>query len=90
MPNDTLTSHLFIGGPRDGEMHEVDTRMPYWETPIFPERPPYKFDQSPQDANAVIQIATYRRETLGRHTLYVHESLTLPDALDMVFDHYKY
>lgn len=82
----STASHLFIGGPCDGQVLHTDPQLPYWKVAIRPKVAP-TYGKLPE--NPYFQTATYERMSLGSHIFYIHEYLTFNDAIGMLLDHYE-
>ncbi len=84
-----MTKCLLIGGPKDGEIRELDERAreftfgemgaTRWATSKT--RPYYKVE------SGKIRKHVYRRRRIFDTAIYVHESLTLEEAVENLFEH---
>ncbi len=79
-----MSMELFVGGPFDGEVHDVDTRVPYWK---MVDRPKFKPGAVPMDA--VMKVLPYRQEVFGHRLIYVLESMPAHAVIDALLNNYK-
>lgn len=84
----SLILFLFIGGPADGDMREVEE---YLDTTEVHYVPPCTPDAQPTDKAPGIQIARYHRRRFAEgqiiNHMFVHESV--PAVMPLLLQHYK-
>lgn len=81
-----MSMELFVGGPFDGEVHDVDTRVPYWKMVAHPE---FSFEQGTVPMDAVMKVLTYRQQVIGHRLIYALEGMPLHAVIDALLNNYK-
>jgi hypothetical protein len=84
-----MNNHLFIGGPCDKQTYAVDSKVPFWVVSIHPKRVPAVYPTKAEPCMELMKTATYQRTSLNGYIVYLHEDITLQDAIGMLLAHYE-